>query len=110
MRRATPHPALRATFPSKLGKGSPWRFKRVRPAAPANVSARLPRHVRLEAHANGEIVACFGGYSVGLGTFRAGAADRAQELRVGLRLSSFASGSRNIDKEIGLLVRRLGRH
>ena len=84
--------------------------KRVRPAAPANVSARLPRHVRLEAHANGEIVACFGGYSVGLGTFRAGAADRAQELRVGLRLSSFASGSRNIDKEIGLLVRRLGRH
>src|SRR5271166_3932458 len=108
-----------ATFPSKLGKWSPWRFemrerrsgpKRVRPAAPATVSARLPGHVRLEVHANGEIVACFGGYSVGLGTFSARAADRAQELRTGLQLSSFASGSRNIDKEIGLLVQRLARH
>jgi hypothetical protein len=83
--------------------------KRVLPAAPAPVSARLPGHVRLEAHANGEIVACFDGYSVGLGTFSAGAADRAQELRIGLPLSSFASHSRNIDKEIGLLVQRLAR-
>jgi SagB-type dehydrogenase family enzyme len=105
-----------ATFPSKLGKGSPRRFemresrskpKRVRPAARAPVSARLPGRVRLEAHANGEIVACFGAYSVGLGAFSAGAADRAQDLRVGLPLSSFASASRNIDKEIGLLVQRL---
>ena len=55
--------------------------KRVRPAAPATVSARLRRRVRLEAQANGEIVACFDGYSVGLGTFSAAAADRAQELR-----------------------------
>jgi SagB-type dehydrogenase family enzyme len=83
--------------------------KRVRPAAPAKVSARLPGHVRLEARANGEIVACFDGYSVGLGTFSAGAADRAQDLRRGLPLSSFASDSRNIDKEIGLLVQRLAR-
>jgi SagB-type dehydrogenase family enzyme len=82
----------------------------VRPAAPAPVSARLPGHVRLEARANGEIVACFGGYSVGLGTFSAGAADRAQDLRIGLPLSSFASGSRKVDKEIGLLVQRLARH
>ena len=81
----------------------------MRPAAPAPVSARLPGHVRLEAHANGEIVACFGGYSVGLGTFSAGAADRAQDLRSGLPLSSFASRSRKIDKEIGLLVQRLAR-
>jgi SagB-type dehydrogenase family enzyme len=81
----------------------------VRPAAPAKVSARLPGHVRLEARANGEIVACFDGYSVGLGTFSAGAADRAQDLRRGLPLSSFASDSRNIDKEIGLLVQRLAR-
>ena len=81
----------------------------MRPAAPATVSARLRGHVRLEAQANGEIVACFDGYSVGLGTFSAGAADRAQELRIGLPLSSFASDSRNIDKEIGLLVRRLAR-
>jgi SagB-type dehydrogenase family enzyme len=82
----------------------------VRPAAPAPVSARLPGHVRLEVRANGEIVACFGGYSVGLGTFSAGTADRAQNLRIGLPLSSFASASRKVDKEIGLLVRRLARH
>ena len=64
---------------------------------------------RSKRSANGEIVACFDGYSVGLGTFSAGAADRAQELRTGLPLSSFASDSRNIDKEIDLLVRRLAR-
>jgi SagB-type dehydrogenase family enzyme len=82
----------------------------VRPAAPAPVSARLRGHVRLEAQANGEIVAGFDGYSVGLGTFSAGAADRAQELRIGLPLSSFASDRRNIGKEIGLLAQRLARH
>ncbi len=83
--------------------------KRVRAAAPARVSARLRDPIRLEAQANGEIVACFNGYSVGLGRFSAGAADRAQELRTGLPLSSFASDSRNVGKEIGLLVRRLAR-
>ena len=81
----------------------------MRPAAPAPVSARLRGHVRLEAQANGEIIAGFDGYSVGLGTFSTGAADRAQELRIGLPLSSFASDSRKIDKEIGRLVRRLAR-
>ena len=84
--------------------------RRGRRAAPPTVSARLSGHVTLEAHANGEIVACFDGYSVGLGTFSAGAADRAQDLRMGLPLASFASGGRNIDKEIDLLVRRLARH
>ena len=77
---------------------------------PATVSARLGGRVTLEAHANGEIVACLDGYSVGLGTFSADAADRAQNLRTGLPLASFASNSRNIDKEINLLVRRLARH
>jgi len=77
---------------------------------PATVSARLGGRVTLEAHANGEIVACFDGYSVGLGTFSAGAADRAQNLRTGLPLASLASNSRNIDKEINLLVRRLAKH
>jgi SagB-type dehydrogenase family enzyme len=81
----------------------------VRPPAPAPVSARLRGHVKLEAHANGEIVAGFDGYPVGLGTFSTGAGDRAQELRIGLPLSSFASDSRKIDKEIGRLVRRLAR-
>ncbi len=79
----------------------------MRRAALASVSARLRGHVTLEAHANGEIVAYFDGYSVGLGTFSAGAADRVQDLRVGLSLASFASGGRKIDKEIDLLVRRL---
>ncbi|MGB6177466.1 MAG: SagB family peptide dehydrogenase [Methylocella sp.] len=79
-------------------------------AVPATVSARLGGRVTLETHANGEIVACFDGYSVGLGTFSAGAADRARNLRTGLPLASLASNSRNIDKEINLLVRRLARH
>jgi SagB-type dehydrogenase family enzyme len=81
----------------------------VRPAAPTTVSARLRGHVRLEAQANGEIVASFDGYSVGLGTFSAGAVNRVQELRTDLPLSSFASNRRNIDKEIGRLVQRLAR-
>ncbi len=79
----------------------------MRAAAPATVSVRLRGHVRLEAQANGEIVACFNGYSVGLGRFSAGAADRAQGLRIGVPLSSFASDTRNTGKEISLLVRRL---
>jgi len=85
-------------------------IKRGRGTAPATVSARLSDRVTLEAHAGGEIAACFGGYSVGLGTFSEGAADRAQNLRIGLPLASLASGGRNIDKELDLLVRRLARH
>jgi SagB-type dehydrogenase family enzyme len=72
------------------------------------VSARLSDHVTLETQANGKIFACFGGYSVGLGTFSAAAADRAQQLRLGLPLASF-SGGRNIDNEINLLARRLAK-
>jgi SagB-type dehydrogenase family enzyme len=82
----------------------------VGPVAAATVAARLRGHVRLEPHANGEIVAGFDGYSISLGTFSANAAERAQELRMGLALPSFANGSRKIDKEIGLLVRRLAGH
>jgi SagB-type dehydrogenase family enzyme len=74
---------------------------------PPTVSARLGGHVTLEARPNGKIAACFAGYSVGLGTFSAGVADRAQELRKGLPLASFAPSGRDIDKEIDLLVRRL---
>ena len=85
-------------------------IKRGRRAAPAAVSARLSDQVRLEAHATGKIIACFDGYSVSLGTFSAGAANRAQDLHVGLPLASFASGRRNIEREIYVLVRRLARH
>src|SRR5258705_5022292 len=63
----------------------------------------------LETHADGSIVACFDGYSVGLGKFSARAVDSAQHLRAGLPLGSFGSGGRKIDKEIDLLVRRLAR-
>ncbi len=85
-------------------------IKRGRRAAPAVLSARLGGHVTLETRADGNIVAGFDGYSVGFGKFGAAAADRAQDLRVGLPLGSFASGGRRLDKEIHLLVRRLARH
>jgi SagB-type dehydrogenase family enzyme len=84
-------------------------MKRVR-LTPSTISARLGNHVTLDARADGTLVACFSGYSVGLGTFSAGTVDRAQKLHTGLPLASFASGSRSIDKETDLLVRRLARH
>ena len=90
-----------------MGAPGPNRGRR---AAPANLSARLGGHVTLEAHSNGEIVARFGPHSVGLGKFSAGAAGRAQDLRMGLPFGSFASDDRSIDEEIHLLVRRLARH
>ena len=64
-------------------------------------------HVTLQAQAGGDIAACFDDVAVGLGKFSAKAAVRAQGLRTGLPLRAFASGSRDIDKEFLLLVRRL---
>jgi SagB-type dehydrogenase family enzyme len=84
-------------------------IKSGRPTAPATLSARLGRHVTLESHSGGRVVACFGDYSVDLGTFSAGAVDRAQHLRAGLPLVSFAAGRRKNDKDLDLLVRRLAR-
>jgi len=81
--------------------------KRGQRAAPATLSARLVGHVSLEAQASGEIVACFDGFSVGLGTFGAAAAERALGLRTGLPLSSFGPDGRDGDKEIDQIVRRL---
>jgi SagB-type dehydrogenase family enzyme len=75
--------------------------------AAATLSVRLLGHITLQAQASGEIAACFDDVAVGLGKFSAKAAVRAQGLRTGLPLSAFASGSRDIDKEILLLVRRL---
>jgi hypothetical protein len=83
--------------------------KRGRRAARPALCARLAGHVALEAQATGDIVASFGGYSVGMGKISADAAARAQDLRAGLPLGSF-SGSRAIDKELDSLVRRLARH
>ena len=81
--------------------------KRGQRVAPATLSARLVGHVSLEAQASGEIVACFDGFSVGLGTFGAAAAERALGLRTGLPLSSFGPDGRDGDKEIDQIVRRL---
>jgi SagB-type dehydrogenase family enzyme len=81
-----------------------------RRAAAATLSARILEHVTLEAQPSGDVVASFDGVSVGLGKFSASAADRAQGLRQGLPIRSFASSSRNTDKEIHLLVRRLAGH
>jgi SagB-type dehydrogenase family enzyme len=86
------------------------RIKRGRRIAPATLSARLAGHVALEARTDGEIIARFHGHSAGLGKFSAGVADRAQDLRVGVPLVSFAPEGRNIDKETDLLVRRLAMH
>jgi hypothetical protein len=66
--------------------------------------------VTLEAQADGRIIACFDGYSAGLGTYGPGVADLVQELRTGLPLASFGSSRRAGDKEIEALVRRLARH
>ncbi len=74
------------------------------------VSARLSSPVTLEAQADGKIIACFEGHSVSLGTFSAGVAERARDLRTGLPLASFASGRGPTDKEVDVLVRRLARH
>jgi SagB-type dehydrogenase family enzyme len=73
------------------------------------ISARLSGHISLKAQADGSIDACFNGYSVGLGRISDGAVDRAQDLRTGLPLASFVAGSRNVDQELDLLVRRLAR-
>ncbi len=79
-------------------------------ATPQAICARLRSHVTLEAHAGGEIAARFGGYLVSLGSFSAGVVGHAENLHKGLPLASFASGSRNVGKEIDLLVRRLARY
>jgi SagB-type dehydrogenase family enzyme len=83
------------------------------------LSARLVGHVTLEARADGNIAVCFdNGYSVGLGKLSAAAADRAQDLRTGLPLASFApqgplpkpeEGRVAVGKEIERLVRQLAR-
>jgi SagB-type dehydrogenase family enzyme len=83
------------------------RITKRRRAAPASLSARLIGHVTLETRADGEIVASFDGHCIGLGTFSADAAGRAQELRTGLPLRAFASGRSSIGEEIHRLVRRL---
>ena len=75
--------------------------------ATATLSIRLLSHVTLQAQASGDIVALFDDFSLRLGKFSRAAAERAKDLRVGLPLSALASGSRETDKEVLVLVRRL---
>jgi Cyanobactin oxidase ThcOx, len=87
---------------------APAKKQRRRTTAPA-IAARLLSHITLETTAEGDIAASFGGYSVALGRFSTDAVTRAQELRIGLSLGSFATLRRPVDKEIDLLVRRVAR-
>jgi len=82
------------------------RKKSKRRAAPT-LSAKLLSHVTLQAQAGGDIVAQFDDISLALGKFSAEAVERAKDLRFGLPLAAFASGNRETDKEIHVLVRRL---
>jgi SagB-type dehydrogenase family enzyme len=83
--------------------------KRQARARPAALCARLGDHVTFETRAGGEIFACFHGYAVGLGKFTPSAVRRAQDLRSGIPLASFAAGRRETDREIDVLARRLAR-
>jgi SagB-type dehydrogenase family enzyme len=83
--------------------------KKPRRAAPPVISAVASAHVRLDTHPDGNVFACFDDYSVELGKFSGAAALRAQKLRTGLPLKSFAAGRSVVDKEVELLVRRLAR-
>jgi SagB-type dehydrogenase family enzyme len=87
---------------------APGKKRKPRIAPPA-ISARVSAHIRLEALADGNILACLGGDSVGLGKFSRDTIDRARELHAGLPLGSFASPGLKVDQEIELLVRRLAR-
>jgi SagB-type dehydrogenase family enzyme len=75
-----------------------------------SICVRLSGHATLQARADGKIFAGFHGYRVALGTFSAGAAERAQGLRTGLPLASIAASRRGSDQEMRLLVQRLARH
>jgi SagB-type dehydrogenase family enzyme len=77
--------------------------------APPVISAVAGAHIALKTHPDGNVFASFDGYSVELGKYSGAAALRAQALRSGLPLKSFAAGRTPVDKEIDVLVRRLAR-
>ncbi|MGZ3311286.1 MAG: SagB/ThcOx family dehydrogenase [Xanthobacteraceae bacterium] len=83
--------------------------KKGRRIAASALSARLSGYIRLEAQSDGTILACFDDHSLPLGKFSAAAVKRAQDLRTGLPLASFARQGHAVDQEVDLLVRRLAR-
>jgi SagB-type dehydrogenase family enzyme len=80
-----------------------------RKVAASVVAARLNAHITLEAHSDGNVIASFDGLSTALGKYGPDTLTRAQALRSGLPLGSFASNRTAADQEIDLLVRRLAR-
>jgi SagB-type dehydrogenase family enzyme len=80
-----------------------------RRVAPPVISAVASAHITLNTRPDGSVSASFDGYSAELGKYSGAAALRAQALRTGLPLKSFAAGRTPVDKEIDVLVRRLAR-
>lgn len=72
-----------------------------------NLSARINSCVELAMRADGTIAAMVHGDPISLGKFSAGAAKRAQDLRSGLPLDTFAIDGPDIGAEIERLIRRL---
>lgn len=83
--------------------------KRAQGTVPATLAVRLVDQVTIQADANGRVAASIDGHAFGLGTVSPAAAQRARDLRKGVRLASFASGRGAQDREMDRLVRRLAR-
>jgi len=82
--------------------------KRHRRAQPL-LCARLNSRFRLEPTADGGLAASLDGHAIPLPSLSPAAAKRAQQLQDGLPLKSFSAARNAVEKEIGLLVRRLAR-
>jgi SagB-type dehydrogenase family enzyme len=96
----------RTSRSSRSKRAGPTKTRR---SAPLVLSARLNGRLALQVAADGSIAASFDGYAIPLGRLSAGAAKRAEGLRTGLPLKSFAAERSAIEKEINLLVRRMAR-
>jgi SagB-type dehydrogenase family enzyme len=76
--------------------------------ATVTLYAQLCRQATLEVRASGEVFACFGEHSVGLGKFSAETTAHAPNLRAGLALNALADNG-GPNKETRLLLERLAR-
>jgi len=79
-------------------------------AGQAILSARLSPYVELDMRADGTVAATIDDDAISLGKLSASAAKRAQDLKSGLPLESFATDGADIGAEIERLVRRLAMH
>jgi SagB-type dehydrogenase family enzyme len=81
--------------------------KRVQQTVPTRISVCLADRAAVDSYANGEIVARFDSYTVGIGVFGADAAAWLQKLRAGVPLGALTPGAKKTNKESDLLVKRL---